>query len=140
MNDKLKRLARFAVAAPLGAAFAWIGVEHFIDPQKFDDIVPPYLGWPRFWTLASGVFEVVLGLGLVVPATRARSARWLVCLVILMSLANINMWWNDVPFGDERLTYGWTGTHMLRGALQLLLLAVLHFVRISYAARAEKGD
>lgn len=122
MNDKLERLARFAVAAPLGAAFAWIGVEHFIEPQKFDDIVPPYLGWPRFWTLASGVFEVVLGLGLIVPATRARSARWLVCLVILMSLANINMWWNDVAFNGTRL--GPTG-HLIRFTIQLALLVTL---------------
>ena len=60
-----------------------------------------------------------------------------------MSPANFNMWYNDVPFGDQRLTYGWTGTHALRCALQVLLLAVLHFLRISYAAASSassKGD
>ena len=45
-------------------------------------------------------------------------ARALFWLVLLMSPANFNMWYNDVPFGDQRLTYGWTGTHAVDAAEQ----------------------
>ena len=43
------------VAVILGVPFIFIGVEHFLRPELFDVIVPAYLGFPRFWTLASGV-------------------------------------------------------------------------------------
>lgn len=106
----------------LGLAFAWIGFQHFRNPEPFEAIVPGYLGWPRFWNFTSGGLEILLGLGLIAPATRRWSARFLVLLVLAMSLANLNMWMNDVPFGGTRLS---TGGHVARWIAQAALLAVL---------------
>ena len=122
MSPKRERLLKCLVAAPLGAAFVAIGVRHFTEPSSFDDIVPAYLGWPRFWTYASGVFEVTLGAGLCAPAARAISAKMLMYLVLLMSLANFNMWWKDLEFNGTRLSS--TG-HLIRLAIQITLLATL---------------
>ena len=83
MSPQRERLLKCLVAAPLGAAFVAIGVRHFTEPSSFDDIVPAYLGWPRFWTYASGVFEVTLGAGLCAPVARAISAKMLIYLVLL---------------------------------------------------------
>jgi uncharacterized membrane protein len=125
-------LFRHLIAIPLGLAVANVGVDHFMRPEIFDAIVPSYLGWPRLWTLSSGALEVLLGLGIALPKTRALSARCFALLVILMSLANINMWWNDLEFNGMRLSA--TG-HMLRMSAQLVLLFTLFW--LSRPAREE---
>ena len=115
-------ILRVLVGVVLGLAFARIGVLHFQDPEPFEAIVPSYLGWPRFWNYASGALEIVLGLGLAIPPTRRWSARLLILLVLAMSLANLNMWVNDLPFRGTRLT---TTGHVVRWLIQIALLAVL---------------
>ena len=115
-------IARNIIGAVVGLAFIWIGIAHFKNPKAFNEIVPNYLGAPYFWTYASGAFEIILGLGLVIPATRTISARCLVVLVLMMSLANLNMYLNDIPFDGNLLTA--TG-HVIRLAVQIILLAAL---------------
>ena len=66
--------------------------------------------------------EVVFGLGLMIPKTRVHAAKLLVILVLCMSLANINMWINDIPFNGTQLS---TTGHIIRGIVQILLLSVL---------------
>ena len=106
----------------LGLAFVWIGTRHFATPAIFNAIVPDYLGWPAFWNYSSGALEIVLGFAIMVPYTRPRAAFLLVVLVILMSLANLNMWINDVPFNGTRLT---TRGHLIRWIIQFILLGIL---------------
>ena len=106
----------------LGIAFISIGIQHFYQPEIFNAIVPRYLGWPSFWNYSSGAMEIFFGAGMMFPVSRKYSARILVILVILMSLANLNMWMNDVPFNGTRLS---TSGHIIRWALQFVLLAVL---------------
>ena len=132
MSAGRQRLFRHLIAIPLGLAVACVGIDHFIHPEIYDAIVPTYLGWPRFWTLSSGALEVLLGLGMALPKTRALSARCFAVLVLLMSLANINMWWNDLEFNGMRLSA--TG-HMLRMSAQLVLLFTLFW--LSRPAREE---
>ena len=116
------RVLPHLVAIPLGLAFAWIGLLHFRNPEPFEAIVPAYLGWPRFWNFSSGAMEIAFGLGLVLPPTRRWSARALVLLVLAMSLANLNMWVNDLPFNGTRLS---TRGHIIRWIIQAALLLVL---------------
>ena len=118
----MQQILRNVVGAVLGSAFVVIGYRHFAAPEGFNAIVPSYLGVPWFWTYASGVLEIALGLGIVIPATRPLAGKLLTGLVLLMSLANINMWLNDIPFGDTKLS----GTgHFIRMIVQLVLLTVL---------------
>ncbi|MEW2635315.1 hypothetical protein AB0903_27630 [Streptomyces sp. NPDC048389] len=63
-------------ALVLAGLMASAGIAHFVAPRKFDSIVPRSLpGSPRLWTAASGVAELTLAAGLVLPATRRASAR-----------------------------------------------------------------
>ncbi len=118
----MRRGSAFILAASMGLAFAWIGIQHFRNPEAFEAIVPDYLGWPRFWNFTSGGLEILLGVGLIIPATRRWSARLLIVLVLAMSLANLNMWINDLPFDGTRLS---TRGHVVRWIIQAVLLAVL---------------
>ena len=69
MHQRLRNV----VGAILGMAFAAIGVMHFATPERFNEIVPAYLGIPWFWTYASGIGEICLGAGLMLPGTRPRA-------------------------------------------------------------------
>ena len=123
-----------------GLSLINIGIQHFRDPEWFEPIVPSVLGNPKFWVYLSGVFEIIFGIMILIEPLRKYGSLGISLMLIVLYWANFNMWYNDVPFGDQRLTYGWTGTHALRCALQVLLLAVLHFLRISYAANASSKD
>ena len=103
-------------------AFIIIGVQHFTRPELFNAIVPAYLGWPSFWNYTSGAMEIIFGVGIILSQTRKYAAQLLVVLVLLMSLANLNMWINDLPFNGTRLS---TTGHIIRWAIQILLLAIL---------------
>ena len=110
------------LAIMLGLAFCRIGLLHWTNPEPFEAIVPAYLGAPSFWNLLSGSFEILFGAGLVIPRTRKRSAKLLFFLVIAMSLANLNMWVNDLPFNGTRLS---TQGHVIRWCVQIVLLLTL---------------
>ena len=113
---ELKFTLRDFVSVGLGLAFINIGIDHFINPVWYEPIVPEILPSAYFWVLLSGLFEVLFGLMLIIPKTRTIASIGIVWMLVALYWANFNMWYNDVPFGDQRLTYGWTGTHALRCA------------------------
>ena len=119
---RLASTCSHGLAIVLGLAFCRIGLLHWTNPEPFEAIVPAYLGAPSFWNLMSGSFEILFGVGLVMPRTRKRAAMLLFFLVIAMSLANVNMWVNDLPFNGTRLT---TQGHVIRWCVQIALLLTL---------------
>lgn len=103
-----------------GLPFVWVGVLHFVQPEVFEPIVPPYLGWPWFWVHITGYTEVGLGIGIMIPRFR-RVAGWLmVAQLALLYLANLHMWMADLSFQGMRM--GTVG-HVVRLGVQLLLMA-----------------
>lgn len=60
-----------------------------------------------FWTYASGLAEIVIGLMLLRPSTRRRGALAAVWLYVLVYPANIYMtWdWRDRPVGDQVVSW-----------------------------------
>ncbi|MGO9511394.1 MAG: hypothetical protein ACLPXZ_30180 [Mycobacterium sp.] len=85
----------------LGAMLLGVGTVHFLAPKPFDDIIPAELpGSPRFYTYASGVAELAVGAGLLVPRTRRFAASSAALLFIAVFPGNLNMvrlWW-DKPW------------------------------------------
>ena len=119
---RLASACSHGLAIALGLAFCRIGLLHWTNPEPFEAIVPAYLGAPSFWNLMSGSFEILFGIGLVIPRTRKQAAMLLFFLVIAMSLANVNMWVNDLPFNGTRLS---TQGHVIRWCVQIALLLTL---------------
>ena len=112
------------LAIIFGVAFLRIGLLHFTQPEPFDAIIPPYLPFPRFWTLASGILEILLGFGLMLPKMRQRAALCMALLLVLMYTANLNMWVNNIPLDGKTYAHHW---HVLR------LVAQLGMMGLSYA-------
>lgn len=114
-------LARVAVALFFIAA----GYNHFRVPQTYVGIMPPYLPYPLELVYISGVFEILGGVGLLVPWTRTFSMWGLIALLIAVFPANIHMAMNGVPFGDfqPKPWQAWA-----RLPLQFLLIALVYWV------------
>ena len=119
----------------LGIPFVWIGYDHFVRPEIFDLIVPDYLGFPRFWTLASGVLEILLGIGIMVPFSRRLAARFLTVFLFFVYLANLNMWLNDVPFNGTLLTQN---GRLVRLLVQILLIIISLWLAELFAGKSNK--
>jgi uncharacterized membrane protein len=80
----------------LAANFIAIGVAHFLGPQPFVAIMPPYLPLHLELVYLSGLFEILGGLGLVIPRVRKYAAWGLIALLIAVYPANIHMLVNEV--------------------------------------------
>ncbi len=79
----------------LGAFVLLAGVMHFVNPQFFNDIVPPWLPPSEsFWTYASGIAEIVIGLMLLRSSTRRRGAIAAIWLFVCVYPANLYMTWD----------------------------------------------
>ena len=74
-----------------GLLFIAAGANHFRDPKFYEAIMPPYLPWHYALVIVSGVAEVALGIGLLIPKTSVYSAWGLILLLIAVFPANIHM-------------------------------------------------
>lgn len=95
-------------AVVLGSFVTFAGVMHFVAPEFFDEIVPPWL-WPgpRAWTYASGVAELVVGPMLVVPRWRRWGGIAAIVLFIAVYPANVYMtWeWRNRSVGEQAVSW-----------------------------------
>lgn len=89
----------------LGLAFVFLwfmlgGIAHFVSPDFFIAIMPPYIGFHREIVYISGVFEILGAIGILIPATRRWAGIGLLLLVVCVSPANIHMWLHPELFPD----------------------------------------
>ena len=118
-------LAKVTLSTVLGLFFVNVGIAHFTDTKWFEPIVPEVLGDPTFWVFITGIMEIGLGLGLVIPMTRRYSAMLMAMFLVAVYWANLNMWINDIPIDDNTFEPIW---HILRLIGQLLMIAVALWV------------
>ena len=75
----------------MGPLYVVAGVLHFLLPEWYVQIVPPVLPAPLLLVYLSGIAEVAVGVGVLVPRTRRYAAWALVGLLIAIFPANIYM-------------------------------------------------
>ena len=105
----------------LGIAMVLAGADHFIAPEFYLAIMPPYLPYHAEMVFISGVAEVVLGLAVLLPRTRVLAAWGLIALFIAIFPANIHQAVNDIPVYGQ--TEGLGILAWLRLPIQFLLIA-----------------
>ncbi len=69
----------------MASLYVVAGLFHFVKPQMYEGIIPPYLPNPRALVLLSGFFEVAFGVGLLFEETR-EFAAWGIILMLLAFL------------------------------------------------------
>ena len=96
------------LAVILGVFFTLAGIQHFANPEFFNDIVPPWLPPNEsFWTYASGVAELIVGPLLIWHRYRRIGALAAIALLIAVYPANIYMtWdWRDRELSERLVSY-----------------------------------
>jgi uncharacterized membrane protein len=112
--------ARFlSTPVPLSILFMVAGTLHFLFPQPYLRIMPPFLPWPRALVAISGAGEIVGGAGLLLKAFRRTAAYGLTFLLVAVFPANVYMAVAHVPFPGLR---GESWVQWLRLPLQVPLI------------------
>ncbi len=69
-----------------------IGISHFISPDFFKVILPPYIPFSMFFVYLSGFFEILFGLMIIFKKSRYYGATGLCLLLIFVFPANIYLY------------------------------------------------
>lgn len=104
--------------------FVFAGLNHFRNPDFYLAIMPSYLPAHKELVLLSGIFEILGGVGLLIPATRQWAGYGLILLLIAVFPANIHMALN----ADEFAKFGSRWALYLRLPLQILLIYWIYWV------------
>jgi len=75
----------------MGSAFVVAGLLHFIVPELYVQIIPPFFPAPLALVYLSGIAEIAVGTGLLIPRTRRHAAWATVALLVAIFPANIYM-------------------------------------------------
>lgn len=97
-----------------------VGITHFAKPAPYVRIVPPQLPHPEALVYISGFFEILGGIGLLIPYVSVAAAWGLFALYIAVFPANINMTMNDIEL--EGIPHNQV-LYWIRLPLQAVLLA-----------------
>lgn len=109
----IKRISLFIMVI----LYVLAGINHFIHPEGYMKIMPPWLDHHAFLVAISGVIEIVLGL-LLIPNRTRRFAVWgIIALLIAVFPANIQMALDYYHSHDPNL---WIA--ILRLPIQVLLI------------------
>jgi uncharacterized membrane protein len=115
---KPKALNQIGLALFAGM-FIVSGLSHWFFPELYTRIVPPFLPWRPELVWMSGAFEILGGVGALLPLSRRGAAFGLTILLIAMFPANIYVAIYHVPF---RGVLGEAWVQWLRLPLQIPLI------------------
>ncbi|MFT4127239.1 MAG: hypothetical protein QM662_13555 [Gordonia sp. (in: high G+C Gram-positive bacteria)] len=105
----MSRFTPLWLARALAGMLLTMGTLHFLAPKPFDAIIPKEIpADPRTLTYASGVAEVAIGAGLLIPATRRSAGAAAAALFVAVFPANLNtvrLWW-DKPLPYQIIAIG----------------------------------
>ena len=104
--------------------FIGAGVNHFLNPQFYDAIVPQFIPFPRLVYQIKGGLEIIIPLFLL---TRFRKEAALIMIIFLILIygANLYVWVNNLPYGR---TYFSNKQHFIRLLLQILYIYITYVI------------
>ena len=108
-----------------GVFYTLAGIMHFVVPEFYMKIMPPYLPWHLPIVYLSGFAEILLGIGLIYKPTRRWSAIGIIALLIAVFPANIYLAFSDTAqeaLGTNRLQALW-----IRFPIQLVLILIAYW-------------
>jgi uncharacterized membrane protein len=94
------KLPKLVLKWLFGLAFILAGLNHFLSTNFYMRMMPPIFPAHLFLVYLSGVFEIALGILLLIPRFRKLAARSLIALLIAVYPANIYMALNPQIFPE----------------------------------------
>lgn len=114
------------------AMFVFTGISHFLFPAPMAEMVPPVFPAPQLWVAATGVVEVVGGIGLLSVRTRPLAAWGLAIFLVAVFPANVYAALERVGMGGHREGPGYL---WFRAPLQVFFLAWVVYFGVSEPRR-----
>ena len=108
-----------ASRAILETLFVFSGTMHFVIPESYMRIMPPWVPWHREMVLLSGACEIAGGVGLLIPRVRRWAGLGLVLLLAAVWPANVQMLLNARA---SHAAAWWQMLLLLRLPLQIVLM------------------
>jgi uncharacterized membrane protein len=99
------------------ALYIAAGLNHFINPNFYLKIMPPWIPYPKEMVLISGVCEILFALLLIFPFTRRLGAWGIILLLVAVFPANVQMLIN---YKNENNPLLWVA--IVRLPVQLILI------------------
>lgn len=109
----LKKLSLYSI----GALFVFTGIAHFFLDDFLASIIPPILPYKKFLVYASGVYELIIGLAMLISPFKKAAAWAMVVLLISVFPVHIYMYFDQENFSQFPTIF-----FPLRIALQFLLI------------------
>jgi uncharacterized membrane protein len=81
----------------MAAFYVFAGAMHFVRPDVYLPMMPPYLPWHMPLILISGAAEIILGLAVLSARLRPYAAWGIILLLVAVFPANIHIALNNVP-------------------------------------------
>jgi len=106
----------------LSFLFINIGIDHFINPDFYRNIMPAYLPMHTEAIYISGFFEILGGVAILFPKLRSMAGWGLVLLLIVVFPVNIHMAVNPNLFPDIPLSFLY-----IRLVLQFIIIYWTYF-------------
>ena len=104
--------------------FISAGINHFLNPQFYDALVPDFIPFPRLVHQITGVIEIILPLFLL-TRFRKESALLMIIFLVILYGANLYVWVNNLPYGRTYFTYQ---QHFFRFLLQVLYIYITYVI------------
>ena len=106
----------------LSFLFINIGIDHFVNPDFYRNIMPAYLPMHTEAIYISGFFEILGGVAILFPKLRSMAGWGLVLLLIVVFPVNIHMAVNPNLFPDIPLSFLY-----IRLVLQFIIIYWTYF-------------
>ena len=90
MKERLEQFKR-PLLYVMGPLYVVAGVLHFVVPELYAQIIPPFLPAPLALVYLSGVAEIAVGISVLIPRTRHYAAWATIALLIAIFPANVYM-------------------------------------------------
>ena len=104
--------------------FIGAGLNHFLNPQFYDPIVPSFIPFPRVVHQFTGILEIIFPL-LLLTKYRKEAALAMIVLLVLLYGANLYVWINNLPYGRN---YWSNQQHFIRFLLQVLYIYITYVI------------
>ena len=95
---------KFAALILASVFYIGAGMMHFIRPEFYLKLMPPFIPWHAAMVQLSGLCEILGGLGLLHPKTRRMAGWGLVALLVAVFPANLYMATNPVEAGAAAMS------------------------------------
>lgn len=120
-------------AVGLAIAYGFFAVGHFAMTDGMIDMLPAFVPFPRELIWATGVWEIVIAVGLLLPASRRWAGAASIVTLVVFFPANVYAAVNGVGLGGHQ----WGPEYLwVRGPLQLLLIGWSYYFAVRRRERS----